>query len=71
MIEDYAQLPEGVYNVFQRGPGSDFSGYPAMQVYQFPDQPNHFALASFAFYRLPADLQPIFARNVVDWLLAR
>jgi len=70
LITDYDELPEGVYNVLQRGPSSEFAGFPALQVYEFPDSESRFALASFAFYRLPEDLQPIFAKNVVDWLLA-
>jgi hypothetical protein len=55
--------------VFERGSNSDEAG--AAAVYALDDSTGQrVVIATFAFYRLPADKQFTFILNVVEWLVA-
>lgn len=53
--------------VLSRGPDSPLSGNPALIVSDSPD--GRFAVAAFAFYRLPLDVQQTLALNMAAWLV--
>jgi hypothetical protein len=69
-------LPKDLFNttdtgtvVFERGSSSEEAGSPA--VYASDESTDQrFVIATFAFYRLPADKQFTFILNVVEWLTA-
>jgi hypothetical protein len=69
-------LPKDLFNttdtgtvVFERGSSSVEAGSPA--VYASDESTDQrFVIATFAFYRLPADKQFTFILNVVEWLTA-
>lgn len=57
--------------VLARGPNSEQADASVLQAYDFTDLGSRFAIATFAFYRLPEELQALFAENVVAWLLGQ
>jgi hypothetical protein len=74
MVSD-AQLADGdasVSVVFTRGPDSLGDGAPALIAFVYDDESeggtNRAILATFAFYRLPADAQRTLALNAARWL---
>ena len=62
-------VTEGLSVVLARGPASENAGTPVLFAYEYADLDFRYALASFAFYRLPEELQTTFAVNVVEWLM--
>lgn len=64
---------EGVYDdaniVFTRGPASAEAGRPALVGAVEKRSGRRIILATFAFYRLPEDIQSTFAINAAKWLL--
>jgi hypothetical protein len=73
IFEPFEEPTEGVTVVFARGPQSDAAQSPVVVAYDSGEggPASRFALAGFAFYRLPESEQYLFAYNVVNWLLGR
>jgi hypothetical protein len=71
IFEDLSEPMAEMSVVFTRGPQSSAAQSPVLQAYDFTaeEDGSRFAFALFAFYRLPEELQPTFALNVVNWLL--
>lgn len=69
LVLDSSDGMEGIGIVFSRGPDSPNVDAPVVIAYEIPDTGTRFAVAAFAFYRLPEDAQTKFAVNIVEWLL--
>jgi hypothetical protein len=55
---------------FVRGPESAEAGSPVVASYADVTDPDYRTIfATFAFYRLPEDIQPLFAQNAIQWLM--
>ena len=57
--------------VFTRGPSSAEAGRPALIGAVEKQSSRRIILATFAFYRLPEDIQPTFAVNAAKWLMGQ
>ncbi len=55
--------------VFNRGPESPEAGKPALMAIVEDGEESRAVIATFAFYRLPEEVQRLLALNVVEWLL--
>jgi hypothetical protein len=64
------ELDEDIGVPFTRGPESIEAGAPVVASYADLTIPDYRTIfATFAFYRLPEDVQPLFADNAVAWLM--